>query len=279
MTEPADGGVQVRRNARPPGAWARRWAVVLRHWQVYQATLIANALPAFLEPLLFVVGVGIGLGGYLNDGMGGLPLGAYMTPGALAMTAMYTASFETTYGTFIRYEYQKIYAGMLASPLSVRDVFWGELIWCGLKGAGFAAIVFGVIYGVGNLQGWGLPLHPRYLLLPLGGFAAGFLFGGLGLHVAARVHTINNFTFYFTGVLTPLSLFSGMVFPVSDLPVGLCQLAYALPLFHVTETNRWLIHGAASCVPWVWVCPLYLLGVGALVSWTGVRAIERRIIV
>ena len=53
-----------------------------------------------------------------------------------------------------------------------------------------------------------------------------------------------------------------MMFPVADLPVGLRELAYALPLFHVTELNRLLMFGTEQCVSWVlWVCPLYLLAV------------------
>lgn len=80
----------------PPPRWVRLVAVVRRHAAVFSSTLLANSLPAFLEPLLFLVAVGIGLGTHLGDGIAGLPLGAYMGPGALAMTAMYTASFETT---------------------------------------------------------------------------------------------------------------------------------------------------------------------------------------
>lgn len=290
MTEPAPPSARpgpelqapelsVERGHAPPSRAARLRAVVARHWIVYRSTLIANSLPAFLEPLLFLSAVGLGLGGYLADGMGGLPLGAFMGPGALAMTAMFTSSFETTYGSFVRRAYQKTYDGMLATPLSPEDVFLGELLWCGVKGFLFTAVVLCVLLGFGRANGWWGHFLPTACAIPLVGFCCAFLFGALGLHVSARVHNMNNFSFYFTGVLTPLSLFSGMVFPVADLPAGLRQLAYALPLFHVTELNRLLLFGAAKASPLVWASPLYLLVACALAGWTGVRAARERIVV
>ena len=88
----------------------------------------------------------------------------------------------------------------------------------------------------------------------------------------------NNFSFFFSGVLTPMSLFSGMVFPVSDLPVGLRQVAYALPLFHITELNRLLLFGSKACVEFVWVCPIYVAVGMVVLSRSGLRVMRRRIV-
>ena len=76
-----------------------------------------------------------------------------------------------------------------------------------------------------------------------------------------------------------MSLFSGMVFPVADLPNGVRQLAYAMPLFHVTELNRLLLFGSEHCVDFVWVCPLYLLLVTPLLSASALRVMHKRIVV
>src|SRR5690606_37665731 len=146
--------VGVGRGHRPPGRAARLWAVVVRHWTVFASTLLANSLPAFFEPILFLAAIGLGLGTYVDQGIAGLPMAAFMGPRALAMTAMYTGASETTYGTFVRLVDQKTYAGMLATPLRPADVFLGEVLWCGCKGLGFTAIVLAVYLAFGAGSGW-----------------------------------------------------------------------------------------------------------------------------
>ncbi len=263
---------------QPPSRWVRQVAVVRRHAAVFSSTLVANSLPAFLEPLLFLMAVGIGLGTHLGDGIAGLPLGAYMGPGALAMTAMYTATFETTYGTYVRLVYQHTYDAVLSTPLTPADAFLGELLWCGVKGLCFTACVLVVYFGFAVGQGWAGELRATAALAPLVGFACGLLFGAIGLRVTASIKNLNNYNFYFTGILSPMALFSGMVFPVSDLPPGMRELAYALPAFHVTELNRLLIFGPERCVPFVWVCAPYVVLATAAWTWVALRSIERRIV-
>ncbi|MCO5168885.1 MAG: ABC transporter permease [Planctomycetes bacterium] len=262
----------------PPPRAVRLWAVVRRHALVFSSTLVANSLPAFLEPLLFLTAVGIGLGAHVGHGFAGLPLAAWMGPGALAITAMFTASFETTYGTYVRLVYQRTYQAVLSTPLTVADAFLGEVLWCGLKGLCFTSGVLLVFLGFGLAQGWAGAVRPTAALVPLVGLVCGALFGALGLRVTAAIQNLNNFNFYITGVLSPLALFSGMVFPVADLPPGLRELAYALPLFHVTELNRLLVFGPGPCVPFVWVCAPYLLVATTLATWWAIRAMERRIV-
>jgi len=275
---PDGPGVNVRREAKPPPRLARLRAVVSRHYVVYASTFLANALPAFLEPILLLTAIGLGLGAYLAEGMAGLPMGAFMGPGALAMTAMFTAAFETTYGTFVRLVYQKTYDGMLATPLTPTDVFLGEVLWCGVKGFMFTSAVLSVYLVFGYFAGWLQHFAWSLWAIPLVGANCSILFAALGLHVASITKNMNNFHFFFTGVLSPMSLFSGMVFPVSDLPHGFRELAYALPLFHVTEVNRALLFGPEHCVGFWWVCPIYLVCVAALLTWSGVSAMRRRVV-
>ena len=120
---------------------------------------------------------------------------------------MFTASFECTFGTFIRLEFDKVYDGMIASSITVSDLFVGEILFAGTKGLFFSLAVLVVIYP------FGLILSPLGLLSPINGFFTGLMFAALALYVTSFVQTINHFNFFITGLLTPMFFFFGDRFP------------------------------------------------------------------
>lgn len=258
---------------RAPSTPRRVYAVWYRHFRVYANFFFANATPAVFEPLFLMLAVGLGVGKYINQTFNdGLDYPSFMAAGVLGMTALYTAAFEASYGTFIRYMYQKTYHGMLATPLTRRDIFLGELLWCGTKGMLFASIVCVVLYVFGTVN------QPTALLVPFAGFVTSIAFAGLSFFVTSFVKTINHFQYYFTAVLTPLTFFSGMMFPVQELPSSLKYLAYSLPMFHVIETFRLLISGPKhASVPWAWACPLVLTGLAVVLGGVGVWRMEGKL--
>jgi len=258
---------------RAPALPARVASVWFRHFKVYSDTFVANATPAVLEPVFFLLAVGLGLGRYIDEEFLGLPFSAFMAPGILAMTSVYTAAFEATYGTFVRMRWQQTYDAMRATPLTVPDIFTGELFWCATKGLIFATIVGTVLLAFGKV------LTPWAVLIPFVGFLTAMAFAGLSFVVTSLVKNMNHFQFYFTVGLTPLVFFSGLVFPVTDLPAGLEIAAYLLPMFHVIETFRLVVSGAAhTSVSWSWVCPIVLVALAAVLGWAGVRRMSARLL-
>jgi lipooligosaccharide transport system permease protein len=117
----------------PPSIFLRLFSVWYRHYRVYTRNLISNGFPPFLEPLFFLGGVGLGLGQYVGI-IDGTPYVAFLASGIIAPPAMFTASFECTYGTFIRLEFDRVYDGMISASLASRDLFVGEMLFCGTKG-------------------------------------------------------------------------------------------------------------------------------------------------
>lgn len=222
-------------NNNIPSLSARIMSVWYRHFLVYTRNLISNGLPPFLEPLIFLAGVGLGLGKYIVS-MDGFPYIQYLASGLLVTSAMYTASFECTYGTFIRLEYEKSYDGMLAAPITANDLIVGEILWAGSKGLFFSLAVL-IIVSVFGVIPIGLSL-----LAPLVGFLTGLMFATISLWVTSFVKTINHFNFYMTGVLSPMFFFSGVVFPVSSLPKVLQPVAEMMPLTHVVRLVRAFCH-------------------------------------
>ncbi|HKJ86360.1 MAG TPA: hypothetical protein VKA06_09815, partial [Spirochaetia bacterium] len=123
----AIAGNPEKRDIVEPPLMARIVSVWFRHVRVYSRNLISNALPPFLEPLIFLVGIGIGLGRYIET-MDGFPYLEYLGSGLLVTAAMFTAAFECTFGTYIRMEFDKVYEGMLAAPLTANNLMVGEIL-------------------------------------------------------------------------------------------------------------------------------------------------------
>jgi lipooligosaccharide transport system permease protein len=221
----------VRPPVPVPSLARRLGAVWWRHVRVYSSSLVSNAIPPFMEPLIFLAGIGLGLGKYIVS-MDGLPYIQFLAVGLVLTSAMYTASFENTFGTFIRLEFDKVYDGMQAASLTAADLMWGELLFTATKGAFFAGAVLTI------LSCFGLVTTPWMLLgIPLGFLTAG-MFGALAMLVTSFVSNINHFNFYFTLFISPLFFFSGVVFPLSQLPEGLRWVAGLMPLTHPIELMR-----------------------------------------
>lgn len=257
---------------RAPSRAARIGSVWSRHVRVYCGTFISNVTPALLEPLFLMFAVGLGVGRFVEAKFSGLTYPQFMAAGIVAVTPMWTGSFESTYGTYVRMTFQRSYAAMLATPLTPRDILLGEVVFCGTKGVLFASIVTAVLAAFGAVTSWGA------LAVPVVGFVIATLFAGAGHFVTTRVKNINHFQFYFTAILTPLSYFSGLMVPVPQLPAPVAAVAYVLPMFHAVETCRMLVTGPESrTVPWAAWCPVVLCAYAVFFVWLGMRSMERRI--
>jgi len=253
-----------------PALAQRLYSVWYRHVRVYTKNLVSNGLPPFLEPLLFLAGVGLGLARYITQSMEGLSYIEFLGTGLLVTAAMFTAAYECTFGTFIRLEFEKVYDGMLAAPITVNDLIIGEILWAGTKGVFFTFAVLTVLAAFRIIH------LPQGLLAPLVGFLTGVMFATLSLWITSFVKTIQHFNFYFTGIISPMFFFSGVVFPVSDLPPQVRFLAELLPLTHCVRLSRAVSIGAYS--PFLLASLAYAVLFIAVTGWLAIRRLRRRLI-
>ena len=128
------------RNNNPPSLFSRIFSVWYRHALVYSRYLFSNAFPVLIDPLIFLGGLGLGLGSYIVMKNGDSYI-EFLVPGMILAPAMFSAAFECTYGTFSRMEFQKLYDGMLGTPLTVNNILVGELLWIGTKGMFISFII------------------------------------------------------------------------------------------------------------------------------------------
>ena len=114
-----------------------RLKAALRVWQrnatVYKRTWKLNILPNFFEPFLYLLGMGLGLGAYITE-MEGLPYINFIAPGLLISSIMWGATLETTYNVFVKMNFDRIYDGILSTPVNPKDLALGELLWGATRG-------------------------------------------------------------------------------------------------------------------------------------------------
>jgi len=127
-----ESSVNLIERPHVPGRLTRVLAVTRRHVYVYTKDFWANSFPTVLEPLIFILAVGWGLAAAVGS-MGGTDYLSFLAPAQAMMAAVYTAAFEESYGAYFRLRVDCNYNSMLATPVSVDDVFAGELLFTGLK--------------------------------------------------------------------------------------------------------------------------------------------------
>jgi lipooligosaccharide transport system permease protein len=241
-----------------------------RHFRTYTKDLVSNGFPPFLEPLIFLAGMGLGMARYVPD-LVGMSYLQFLATGLVMTSAMFTSAFECTYGTYVRLEFDKTYDGMLAAPLSVADVVLGEALWAGTKGAFFSFAVLVIISAFGIVNFF------TALLTPLVGFLTGFLFAAIGLLVTSFVSNMNNFNFFFTGLLSPMFMFCGTIFPISNLPRPLQYVAEILPLTHPVRLGR-AAAMAAGWRPALLLDLAYVVCVAAFIMFLAVKRLGKRMV-
>lgn len=210
------------------------WRVCLRHLIIYKQDLIANMAPTLIDPVLFIVAFGMGLGAYVTD-VGGMDYLHYMAPGLAITTALFTAFFETSYGFYVRMEFEYIYKAMLTTPIGVNELICGEFMWVGLKGAFMSTGVSLVLLAFGLV-------HWEFLfLIPfIGGFVA-LACGGLGFIASSMVKNINQFQTIYALLISPMFFFSGVFYPLDGLPSAARFAANFNPLYHGVKIGQHIL--------------------------------------
>ncbi len=214
-----------------PPVLTRVLAVWKRHVIVYFSNL-GNSFPPLIEPLIMLIGVGLGIGQYVGDQIDGVPYIVYLIPAMAANIAMWTSSFECTYSAFIRLNYEKVYHPMASTPVNINEIVLGEIFFTGTKGFFFSTLVIIEMALLGYIQ------SPYSMLIPFVGFLCGLVFGAMGLVFTSYVKSINTLNFYVSGILTPMIFVSGTFFPISKLPESIQPIAYWLPLTPVVDMMR-----------------------------------------
>jgi lipooligosaccharide transport system permease protein len=207
-----------------------------RNRLVWRKLAIPSMLGNLADPMLYMLGLGYGLGAMLPE-VGGMPYIAFLAAGTVCSSTMMSASFEAMYSGFSRMHVQRTWEAILNAPVTLDDVLLGEMVWAASKSflSGVAVLLVATALG--------LVASPLALLVLPIIFVTGLAFAALGLIMTALSPNYDFFMYYFTLAITPMMLVCGVFFPVEQLPAWLQAFSQALPLTHAVAMARPLMSG------------------------------------
>jgi lipooligosaccharide transport system permease protein len=220
--------------------------VVEALWTWYRRNWRSTVVSSVVQPVLFLLALGFGLGSQVEPGeaTGGLRYVVYLAPALLVASAVQIASFECTYPVLSAFKWQQTYLAIAASPVSPAQILAGHLTWVAIRLTGAGAIYLLVAAALGTLTGPGVLV--TLLVSVLTGMA-------LAAPVVAYSATIESegqqFNALFRFIVMPMTLFAGAFFPIEQLPEWLRPVAWITPLWHGTELGRDAAFGELEWLP------------------------------
>jgi lipooligosaccharide transport system permease protein len=265
-TDSPTGGITGSTGTRPsaPGSLLAGAGRMTDYWAtVYRRTWKGSVISSFLTPLLYVVAMGVLLGGFIEGDPaeleGATTYLAFVAPGMLAAQAMTTVFGEVTYPVMAMIKWQRTFYGMIASPLRIADVVLAHLGFVLFRVGTTCGVFILVMAPFGVFESWwGVVVA----------FAAQLL---IGLAFAAPIYAItaamrdeSGFSLIFRLGMIPMFLFSGAFFPIANLGGVMEWLARLTPLWHGVDLTRMLVLGrvdwSAAAVHVVYLAVLVVAG-------------------
>jgi len=251
----------------------RTWRVWQRNFSVYCQTWRISFIPPLLEPMFYILAFGLGLAVMVGEiDLDGriVPYTVFIAPALVSVAIMQNAFFETTYNSFVRMYYQKTFDALLTTPLNLEEIILGEILWAATKSL-IATVLMAFVLALFGL----FDFPGALLLLPLA-LLGGLFFAALGMICTALVPNIEMFNLPIFLGITPMFLFSGTFFPLSNLPGWAQQVAQLLPLTHLVA----LVRAGTLEIPGtgLWLSLLYLALASALLVPLAIALMVRRIV-
>lgn len=243
--------------------------VMVREVVNYSSFWRSSTFSSTVDPTIYLLAFGFGFGSLVST-VAGYDYIDFVGTGIVATTVLFSGAFPAMYSTFVKFHFQHTYDAILAAPVDVEELVTAEALWIAVRTGVYGcvpmlvAMVFGLDPSVGML------------LVPFIAALAGSGWAAFGIFIAARGKSIESFSYWQSGLLTPMFLVAGTFFPLSQLPQWAQILGNVNPLYHCVELVRAAVFGTLG---WADLGHLAFLVGFALVSWRlAVRFMERRLI-
>jgi lipooligosaccharide transport system permease protein len=257
---------------RPTGLRAMG-AAYEHHLLLYRRTWRGSIFGSFLQPVLFLLAMGIGLGSFVDRAGSDVltvPYLQFLAPGLLASVIMQTAAFESTFPVMGGFRWVRRYHAMYATPLSAYAIAGGQIAWIATR-----ATLVGIIF-VAVIVLFGAARSPLIVLaVPVGTLTALAFAGPIAAYMSTQRDTTAFNAIWRFGI-TPLFLFSGTFFPLEQLPETIRPVAWLLPLWHGVDLARALSLGTVGDAPLLHLAHLLILASVAIAGVVAMFVMFRR---
>jgi len=244
------------------GVLHREWVVFTRYWR-------STTFSAVVEPTIFLLAFGFGIGALVAE-VQGMAYLDFVGTGVVAMAVLFASVFPAMFGTYVKRRFQHTYDGILAAPIDVRELVTAEALWIGVRSGTYGLAPLLVASAFGLRPGWAV------LLVPLIGILTGFGFAAMGIFLSSVVPSIDSFGYVISALVTPLFLLAGTFFPLENLPGWVAAGAVVNPLYHTVELVRGAVFGLAGASPLGHVLGLLVF---AALMWTAAVVGMRRVLI
>ena len=236
-----------------PRRWGS-WYVAehrIRGMRAYAQTLIATSIG---NPLIYLFALGIGLATLVDKGtgdVGGVSYLVFVAPALLGLAAVTVAAEEFTYPMLMGFKWNPIFFAMNAAPISGAQIVNGIYIAVVAR-----MLPTTLLYFVVMLLFGAVPLATGILIVPIAILAA----MSIGIVISSYTAGVENDTSQMALIMrfgiTPILLFSGTFFPLTQLPIWLQWIGWVSPLWHGTELGRVVSYGMSEPL---WLSVVHIL--------------------
>jgi ABC-type polysaccharide/polyol phosphate export permease len=216
-----------------------------RYWlKLYSRTWRGTIVISVANPLLFLLGVGVGIGHLVDTGtsasLGGVSYSDFFAPGLLAASAMQTGFVESGGRVAQAAGWTGSYRAAATTPLEPEEIMTGHMLFMMFRLVTSSAAFLIVMEVFGVTSGWWAVATLPAAVLTGFAFAAPIAAWTVTVRTPARINAMFRF------VIMPMYMFSGTFFALSELPHGVQLIASALPLAQGVELCRSLSLGTAT---------------------------------
>ena len=249
--------------------WQALRGVIVREVVNYSSFWRSSTFSSTVDPTIYLLAFGFGFGSLVSR-IGGHSYIAFVGTGIVATTVLFSGAFTAMYSTFIKYQFQHTYDAILAAPVDTEELVTGEALWVAARTGIYGCVPMLIAMVFGLHPSWGMLLVPAIAAL------AGYGWACFGIFIAARSSKIESFSYWQSGLLTPLFLVAGTFFPLTKLPQWAQVLGNFNPLFHCVQLVRHVVFATESVAD---LGHLAFLAAFALASWRlAIRYMERKLI-
>jgi lipooligosaccharide transport system permease protein len=243
--------------------------VIVREVVNFSSFWRSSTFSSTVDPTIYLLAFGFGFGSLVSQ-VAGYDYIDFVGTGVVATTVLFSGCFPAMYGTFVKYSFQHTYDAILAAPVDTEELVTGEALWISLRTGVYGCVPMLVAMVFGLDPSWGM------LLVPFIAALAGYGWACFGIFIAAKSQKIESFSYWQSGLLTPMFLVAGTFFPLTQLPQWAQVLGNVNPLYHCVQLVRHAVFGFTG---WPDVGHLAFLTGFALIAWRlAIRFMERKLI-